>query len=73
MFQSENVYDLHINASPCQFSIYDTNGDWEITKDEMFSLYPNDIADKLFHDLDKSGNKQCHGLISIVSFLEAYA
>lgn len=49
------VYHLRIDASPCQFLVYDVNMDGTITLNEVEAVFPDtDLAEKLFRDLDST-------------------
>ena len=56
LLQPEDRFHLHIEASPCQFLVYDRNVDGEITIEEVRDVFPDEnLAEKLFRDLDTTG------------------
>ena len=58
LLQTEDRFHLHIEASPCQFLVYDRNADGEISREEVRDVFPDEIlAEKLFRDLDSIAGK----------------
>ena len=49
------MFLLKVEASPCQFRVYDENEDGVVTLEEVNDLFPEDVAEKLFMKLDTTG------------------
>ena len=50
-------FNLLIQINPCDFNVYDRNGDEIITKEEIITLFSDrQLADKLFNALDFTGD-----------------
>lgn len=53
-------FNLLIQINPCDFNVYDRNGDEIITKEEIITLFSDrQLADKLFNALDFTGKFNC--------------
>lgn len=51
-------FNLLIQINPCDFNVYDRNGDGIITKEEIITLFSDrQLADKLFNALDFTTGK----------------
>ena len=50
------AFYLRVEADPCQFILYDRNGDGVITIEELEEVFPDrNLADGLFERLDIEG------------------